>query len=214
VYGQTELSPVVTRTSPDDAERDNRATAGRPLWNVEVAVLDPGDGAIVPIGAEGEICARGHQQMIGYLGMPEETAATIDADGWLHTGGLGSLNDRGFLTVTGRLKDMIIRGGENIYPREIEQVLVQHPAVTDAAVLGLPDEEWGETVAAVVRLAPGTRLTSDELHDFVRARIAPHKTPKAWYAIGELPVSAMGKLQKFRLREQIIANALPPLARS
>jgi acyl-CoA synthetase (AMP-forming)/AMP-acid ligase II len=114
VYGQTELSPIVTQTSPGDTEQDNRGTAGRPLWNVEVAVLDPGDGAIVPIGGEGEICARGYQQMIGYLDMPEETAATVDANGWLHTGDLGSMDDRGYLSVTGRLKDMIIRGGENI----------------------------------------------------------------------------------------------------
>jgi acyl-CoA synthetase (AMP-forming)/AMP-acid ligase II len=209
VYGQTELSPIVTQTSPSDTEQDNRGTAGRPLWNVEVAVLDLSDGAIVPIGGEGEICARGYQQMIGYLDMPEETTATVDADGWLHTGDLGSMDARGYLSVTGRLKDMIIRGGENIYPREIEEVLVQHPAVTNAVVLGLPDEEWGETVAAVVELSPGgTPPGEKELHDFVRARLAPQKAPKAWYTTGELPVNAMGKLQKFRLRDQIAANGL------
>lgn len=209
VYGQTELSPIVTQTSPEDAEQDNRGTAGKPLWNAEVAILDVDGGAVVPVGAEGEICARGYQTMAGYLDMPEETAATIDAQGWLHTGDLGTMDDRGYVTVTGRLKDMIIRGGENIYPREIEQVLVQHAGVRHAAVVGLPDEKWGETVAAVVQPVPGGTLPSAmDLHDFVRARLAPHKTPKAWYAVDEMPANALGKLQKFRLRDRIEAGAL------
>lgn len=212
VYGQTELSPIVTQTSPHDTKQDNRFTAGKPLWNADVAILDPASGAIAPIGTEGEICARGYQRMIGYLDMPEETAATIDADGWLHTGDLGSMDERGYVTVTGRLKDMIIRGGENIYPREIEQVLLQHPAVGNAAVVGIPDKDWGETVAAIIQSEPGsTPPSAADLHDFVRERLAPHKTPKAWYVTDDLPTNALGKLQKFRLRDRITANALPQL---
>ncbi len=212
VYGQTELSPIVTQTSPQDSAQDNRFTAGRPLWNVEVAILDAASGAAAPLGVEGEICARGYQTMIGYLDMPEETAATIDGDGWLHTGDLGSMDERGYLTVTGRLKDMIIRGGENIYPAEIEAVLLRHPAVTDAVVVGVKDEEWGERVAAVVTLDPDSAVPSEqELYDLVRASLAPHKTPKAWYVSSDLPRNAMGKLQKFRLRDQIAVNALQRL---
>ncbi|WP_436698530.1 class I adenylate-forming enzyme family protein [Nocardioides sp. BYT-33-1] len=212
VYGQTELSPIVTQTSPDDSVEDNRGTAGRPLWNVEVAILDAETGAVLPVGAEGEICARGYQRMLGYLDMPEATAATIDADGWLHTGDLGTMDARGYVRVTGRLKDMIIRGGENIYPREIEDVLLQHPAVGNAVVVGIDDPDWGESVAAIVQLAPGAAApTAADLHDLVRGRLAPHKTPKAWYVSADLPTNAMGKLQKFRLRDQIAAGALAPL---
>jgi acyl-CoA synthetase (AMP-forming)/AMP-acid ligase II len=212
VYGQTEPSPIVTQTSPDDTTDDNRHTAGRPLWNVDVAILDLVTGSVQPLGVEGEICARGYQRMIEYLDMPAETAATLDANGWLHTGDLGAMDDRGYLTVTGRLKDMIIRGGENIYPREIEAVLVQHPAVANAVVLGVRDAEWSEAVAAVVQLAPGAPVpTATEMHDFVRGRLAPHKTPKSWYISADLPTNAMGKLQKFRLRDQIVAGDLKAL---
>jgi acyl-CoA synthetase (AMP-forming)/AMP-acid ligase II len=212
VYGQTELSPIVTQTSPEDTTEDNRHTAGRPLWNVEVTILDPSSGQVVPVGSEGEICARGYQRMIEYLDMPEETAATIDADGWLHTGDLGAMDGRGYVTVTGRLKDMIIRGGENIYPREIEDALREHPAIADAVVLGLQDPDWGETVAAIVQLQPDTVPPAiTELRRYLRARLAPHKTPRSWYISGSLPTNAMGKLQKFRLREQIQADELQTL---
>jgi acyl-CoA synthetase (AMP-forming)/AMP-acid ligase II len=211
VYGQTELSPIVTQTCPDDSPDDNRGTAGRPLWNVDVAVLDPA-GGVVPLGTDGEICARGYQSMIGYFDMPTETAATLDPDGWLHTGDLGRMDSRGYVTVTGRLKDMIIRGGENIYPREVEDVLRQHPAVANVAVVGLPDAQWGETVAAVVQVAPGSGTPgATELHAFVRERLAPHKTPKSWFVSDALPSNAMGKLQKFRLREQIARGDLKSL---
>ena len=211
VYGQTELSPIVTQTSPDDAVQDNRHTAGRPLWNVDVAILDVG-GQPVPVGTDGEICARGYQRMIAYLDMSTETAATIDSAGWLHTGDLGRMDSRGYVTVTGRLKDMVIRGGENIYPREIEDVLRQHTALANAVVVGMPDAEWGETVAAVVQIAEGAPApTATELHAFVRSHLAPHKTPKSWYVCQSLPTNAMGKLQKFRLRDQIDADELRTL---
>lgn len=204
VYGQTELSPVVTQTSPGDSPEDKARTAGRPLPQVEVSVRDPLTGHTVPIGQPGEICARGYQAMLGYFDMPERTAETIDADGWVHTGDLGVLDDRGYLTVTGRLKDMIIRGGENIYTSEIEQVLFTHPAVRDVAVLGLPDPTWGEIVAAVlVPGQPGEPPAVEELRVLCRTRLAPHKTPARWFHATDLPLTGSGKIQKFRLRELI-----------
>ncbi|MEU4311059.1 AMP-binding protein [Nocardia sp. NPDC024068] len=212
VYGQTELAPIVCQTSPADSREDNLYTAGRPLPGVEVSIRDPATGSVQPLGVEGEICARGYQQMIGYLDMPAETAQTIDAEGRLHTGDLGTMDERGYVRVTGRLKDMIIRGGENIYPREIEAALAAHPALTDAVVLGLPDGAWGESVAAVVRPDPAQPTPSSaELHDYLRERLAPHKTPKSWYRVESYPVNAMGKLQKFRLRDQIADGELRPL---
>ncbi|WP_067673188.1 AMP-binding protein [Nocardia miyunensis] len=212
VYGQTELGPIVCQTRPTDNREDNLFTAGQPLPQVEVSIRDPATGAVQAIGVEGEICARGYQQMIGYLDMPAETARTIDADGRLHTGDLGTMDARGYVRVTGRLKDMIIRGGENIYPREIEEVLATHPAITDAVVLGLPDPAWGESVAAVVRLDPAQHSpASHELHDYLRARLAPHKTPKSWFIGESWPMTALGKVQKFRLRDQIVNGELRPL---
>lgn len=204
VYGQTELSPVVTQTSPDDSPEDKAATAGRPLPQLEVAVRDPITGDTVPVGQPGEICARGYQTMLGYFDMPDRTAETIDPDGWLHTGDLGALDNRGYLRVTGRLKDMIIRGGENIYATEIEQVLFTHPGIRDVTVLGLPDPTWGEIVAAVfVPGQPEKVPNAAQLHDFCRTHLAPHKTPVRWFQAGELPLTGSGKIQKFRLRDQI-----------
>jgi fatty-acyl-CoA synthase len=204
VYGQTELSPVVTQTSPDDSPEDKATTAGRPLPQVEVAVRDPVTGETAPAGQPGEICARGYQAMLGYFEMPERTAETIDPDGWVHTGDLGILDDRGYLQVTGRLKDMIIRGGENIYAAEIEQVLFTHPGVRDIAVLGLPDPTWGEIVAAVlVPTRPGQLPPVTELRDLCRAHLAPHKTPTRWFQATDLPLTGSGKIQKFRLKDQI-----------
>lgn len=204
VYGQTELSPVVTQTSPDDSPEDKANTAGRPLPRLEVTVRDPLTGDTVAVGQPGEICARGYQTMLGYFDMPERTAETIDADGWLHTGDLGTLDERGYLTVTGRLKDMIIRGGENIYATEVEQVLFTHPGIREVAVVGLPDPTWGEIVAAVfVPDDPGSAPEAGELHDFCRAHLAPHKTPTRWFQAATLPLTGSGKIQKFRLRDQI-----------
>ncbi|MEU1980919.1 AMP-binding protein [Nocardia sp. NPDC019395] len=212
VYGQTELAPIVCQTSPSDSRDDNLFTAGRPLPGVEVSIREPGTGAVQPLGVEGEICARGYQQMIGYLDMPAETAQAVDTEGRLHTGDLGTMDARGYVRVTGRLKDMIIRGGENIYPREIEEILAAHPAITDAVVLGLPDPVWGENIAAVVRPDPAQQApSSEELHDYLRERLAPHKTPKSWYIAESFPVNAMGKLQKFRLRDQITSGELRSL---
>jgi acyl-CoA synthetase (AMP-forming)/AMP-acid ligase II len=209
VYGQTELSPILTQTSPDDTDEDKRHTVGRPLWQTEVKIADP-SGAVVPVGRPGEICARGYQLMLNYHDLPEETAATIDADGWLHTGDEGTMDERGYLRVTGRLRDMIIRGGENIYPREIESALAEHPGVTAAAVLGVPDVDWGEQVAAVITPAE-TPPSAAELRDHVRKLLAPHKTPRHWYLAQTIPANAMGKVQKFLLRRRITAGELPEL---
>ncbi|MFI9172422.1 AMP-binding protein [Streptomyces lincolnensis] len=212
LYGQTELSPAVTQTGTDDSAHDQLHTAGRPLWQVEVKITGPANADPLPVGETGEICARGYQVMLGYHDLPEATAQTIDHDGWLHTGDLGVMDERGYVTVTGRLKDMIIRGGENIYPAEIEAALSTHPRVRQAAVLGLPDPAWGEQVAAVINATdPAAPPTAAELHDHLRATLAPHKTPRHWYLANAIPANAMGKIQKFLLRRQISDGRLKPL---
>jgi len=156
------------------------------------------------LGQIGEYCTRGYHVMHGYYRMPEQTAETIDADGWLHSGDLASMNDRGYCTIEGRLKDMIIRGGENIYPKELEEILFAHDSVSEVAVVGLPDDKWGETVAAFVCPAPGHEVDKQVLFDLLRTNLAPHKTPRQWFAIDEFPRTGSGKIQKFVLREQWI----------
>jgi len=140
--------------------------------------------------------------MKGYLNNDEATNATIDSDGWLHTGDLAAMDERGYCTIEGRLKDMIIRGGENIYPRELEELLFQHPAVSEVAVVGLPDDTWGETVGAFVSAAPGSDINKTELFAYMREHLAPHKTPKQWFEVKEFPLTGSGKIQKFKLRQQ------------
>jgi fatty-acyl-CoA synthase len=166
-----------------------------------VKIIDPATGATLPIGQIGEYCTRGYHVMHGYFDMPEATAAAIDADGWLHTGDLCAMDARGYCTVEGRLKDMIIRGGENIYPRELEELLFRHPSVGSVAVVGLPDAKWGEEVAAFLRPAPGAVLDKAALIEHMRAHLAPHKTPRRWFGVAEFPLTGSGKIQKFKLRE-------------
>ena len=202
VFGQTECSPVASMTQPHDTIDDKAGTIGPPMPGVEVKVVDPDTGATLSIGAVGEYCTRGYHVMHGYFENPEATARTIDADGWLHTGDLCAMDDRGYCTVEGRLKDMIIRGGENIYPRELEDLLFAHPHVGEVAVVGLPDEKWGETVAAFVRPAVGCTVDKDELFAYMRDHLAPHKTPKHWFAVENFPLTGSGKIQKFKLRDQ------------
>lgn len=212
VYGQTELSPIVCQTSATDSLVDRRSTSGLPLPQTEVAVVDPVSDEITPPGVEGEIRVRGYLVMRGYYRMPEATAEVIDESGWLRTGDLGTMDQRGYVTVTGRLKDMVIRGGENIYPREIETVLTKHPGIEQAAVIGEADDYWGETVTAIVTpTSESARPTAEELHEWMRERLAPHKTPTKWLVAETLPRNAMGKLQKFRLQEQIADNGLDAL---
>lgn len=202
VFGQTECSPVASMTRADDAAEDKANTIGGPMPNVEVKIINPQTGETLPVGAVGEYCTRGYHVMLGYFENPEATEAAIDADGWLHTGDLCAMDERGYCSVEGRLKDMIIRGGENIYPREIEELLFQHPAVADAAIVGLPDERFGEIVAAFIRDADADHPASDaELHDYCREHLSPQKTPKVWRRIDSFPLTGSGKVQKFALRE-------------
>jgi fatty-acyl-CoA synthase len=211
LFGQTEMHGVISQTRITDSPADQAATVGQPLPELEVKIADPVLGTTMPIGEQGEICCRGYQNMLAYYEMPDETAATIDDRGWLHMGDLGTMDDRGFLKVTGRLKDMIIRGGMNIYPREIEELLFSHPAVAEVAVIGLPDERWGEQVAAVIRPKdPAAPPSAAELRDWCRERISTHKTPARWFFTESYPMTPSGKVQKFVLKDQIDAGTLVP----
>jgi len=203
VFGMTECSPVASMTRPHDSMEDKANTLGGPLPNVEVKIIDPHTGETLPVGRYGEYCTRGYHVMRGYFDMPEATADAIDADGWLHSGDLCSMDERGYCSVQGRLKDMIIRGGENIYPREIEELLFQHPAIADVSVVGLPDERFGEIVGAFIRDADPRKPASDaELQDYCRKHLSPQKTPKVWCRVDAFPLTGSGKVQKFALREQ------------
>jgi fatty-acyl-CoA synthase len=201
VFGQTECSPVAAQTRTDDSVEDKGNTIGLPLPNMENKIVDPNTGKTAPIGTIGEFCTRGYHVMLGYFEMPEATAAAIDADGWLHTGDLCAMDARGYCTVEGRLKDMIIRGGENIYPRELEELLFRHPKVGEVAVIGVPHEKWGEEVAAFIRPVSGAVIDREEMTTYMRASLAPHKTPKHWFVVNAFPLTGSGKIQKFKLRE-------------
>ena len=207
-YGQTETSPAITHTRPDDNAQDKSATIGRAIPQVEIKIIDPSTGATLPVDHAGELCTRGFLVMLGYYAMPEATQTTIDAQGWLHTGDLCTMDAQGYCRVTGRLKDLLIRGGENIYPREIEEVLYTHPAVAEVAVVGVPDDYWGEQVAAMLTLKPGPAPSAEDLRAFVASQLARHKVPSQWYVLPELPATASGKLQKFRLVELYRAGQL------
>jgi fatty-acyl-CoA synthase len=204
LFGQTEMHGVISQTSVTDAPADQARTVGRPLPELEIKIADPASGDITPIGTPGEICCRGYQTMLEYYNMPGETAATIDVDGWLHMGDLAAMDNRGFITITGRVKEMIIRGGLNIYPREIEELLFGHPSVADAVVIGVPDERWGEQIAAVLQLRSTDGVAPEALKMWCRERIAAHKTPAHWYLVDQFPVTPSGKVQKFILKEDII----------
>ncbi len=198
IYAQTEASPGITMTRTDDSPEDRAYTVGRPLPRTEVKIVDPVTGQTVAPGVTGELCTRGYHVMLGYLG---DVSQAVDADGWLHTGDLATMDDRGYSRIVGRLKEMIIRGGENIYPWEIEQVVATHPAVIEAAVIGVPDDYWGEQVAAVIRL--GEPATDEELVAFCQERLARHKVPKLWHRVDALPLTGSGKVMKHALREQL-----------
>lgn len=215
LFGQTELNGVVTATTLDDAIEDQAQTLGRPLPRIEVRIVDPASGKTQPVGVSGEICVRGYQNMLGYCGSPEQTAHAIDKEGWLHMGDLGCMDSRGYLRITGRLKDMVIRGGMNIYPREIEETLFDHPKVADVSVIGVPDERWGEIIAAIIRPAdPAAPPSADELHVWCREKLSSHKTPSAWYFLDSFPTTASGKIQKFVLKQWITEGRLQPGVRS
>jgi fatty-acyl-CoA synthase len=208
-FGQTEASPYITHTRLDDPEPQRAETVGRPLPHTEVKIVSPETGTTLPPGEVGEICVRGYSVMLGYFDDDAATREALGDDGWLHTGDLGSVDGTGYLRVQGRLRDMIIRGGENIYPREVEDVLVTHPGVADAAVVGLPDPEWGEIVGAFVRLRPGTPPTGEDLDRYCRQHLAGYKVPRVWQFVDSYPQTASGKIQKFALRDQYVRDQRP-----
>lgn len=200
-YGLTETSPVFTQTSVDDTLERKCETVGRAHDAVDVRVIDPETGEDCPPGVPGELCCRGYNVMKGYYKMPEATAAVIDSEGYLHSGDLGTVDEHGYYRITGRIKDMIIRGGENIYPREIEEFLYTMPGIEDAQVIGVPDAKYGEVVGAFVRKAPGADITESDVQEFARARMARYKAPRYVFFVDEFPLTASGKIQKYKLRE-------------
>ena len=204
VYGQTEASPIITYIWGTESFEDLCETIGQALPHMEVAILDPQTNAVLPLNEQGEICARGYMVMAGYNDNPDATAAAIDKDGWLHTGDLGRMDSRGYLKITGRVKEMIIRGGENIFPVEIENVMLEHPDVVEVAVVGIPDERWGEQIACFMRSGTGNRPDDTALKAYIRDHISPQKTPAYWVWVDEWPLTGSGKIQKFALRDMYV----------
>jgi fatty-acyl-CoA synthase len=200
-YGQTEAAPLLTQTRVDDPMELRVGTVGRPLPGVKVKIVDPATDEELGDGQSGEVCGWGHGVMIGYFRSPERTAETIDKDGWLHTGDLGLREPNGCYRITGRLKDMIIRGGENIYPREIEEYLYRHPAVEEVQIVGVPDAKYGEEVLAWIKLRAGHTVTSHDIRTYCHAGLARWKTPHYVQFVTSFPTTATGKIQKFRIRE-------------
>jgi len=203
-YGLTEASPVITQTRTDDPLELRVQTVGRPLPDLEVKLVDPAHGNQLEDGQQGELCVRGHAVMLGYYNMPEQTAQTIDDQGWLHTGDIAVRQPNGYYRITGRIKDMICRGGENIYPREIEEFLYTHPDVQDVAVVGVPDLKLVEAVVAWIRLQDGATCTADELRNFCKEKLAHFKVPRHIRLVSEFPQTVTGKIQKYKIREAMI----------
>ncbi|APA02927.1 MULTISPECIES: AMP-binding protein [Bacillus] len=203
-YGQTEASPVITQTRTDDSFERRVETAGRALPHIEVRIVRPGTSQEAARGEQGELCTRGYHVMKGYYKNQEATEEAIDKDGWLHTGDLAVMDEDGYCKITGRLKDMLIRGGENIYPREIEEMLYRHPAVADVQVVGVPDPKYGEEAAAWIRLKDGQTASAEDIRAFCKEHIARYKVPRYVLFTDEYPMTASGKIQKFKLREKTI----------
>ena len=200
-YGETEASPIVTQTLARDTLERRTETVGPALPHTEIKVVDPATGATVPIGGQGEICARGYQIMRGYYNNPKATHEAIDEAGWLHTGDVGLMRPDGAFKITGRIKDMIIRGGENIYPREIEEFLYSNPKIRDAQVIGVPDRKMGEEICVWIQLKEGETATEEEIKEWCKGRIAHYKIPRYVKFVTEFPMTVTGKIQKFRMRE-------------
>ena len=203
-YGMTETSPVSTQTAPDDDIERRVSTVGRIHPHVEVKIVDPETGRTLERGESGELCTSGYSVMLGYWNDPERTAEAIDQDGWMHTGDLATMDDDGYVNIVGRIKDMIIRGGENVYPREIEEFLYTHPDIVDAQVIGVPDVKFGEEVMAWAVRRDGSELTDEALVAFCRGQIAHYKVPRYVRFVDEFPMTVTGKVQKFRMRELAI----------
>ncbi len=200
-YGMTETSPVSTQTSPDDPLDKRVGTVGRVLPHVQVKIVDPSSGETLGLGEPGELCTKGYSVMLGYWDEPQMTADSIDADGWMHSGDLAVMDPDLYVSIVGRIKDMIIRGGENIYPREVEEFLYSHPDIVDVQVIGVPDAKYGEELVAWVRLREGASLTRDEVAAFCAGRIAHFKIPRFVHVTDEFPMTVTGKVQKYRMRE-------------
>jgi len=205
-YGQTETSPVSTQTRTSDSVDVRVTTVGAVLPHVEAKIVDPETGETVERGNEGEYCTRGFHVMLGYWNDPDKTAEAIDADGWMHSGDLATMDDAGNVNIVGRIKDMIIRGGENVYPREIEEFLYTHPAIADAQVIGVPDEKYGEEIMAWVQLAPDAQATEESVREFCKGKIAHFKIPRYISFVNEFPMTVTGKVRKMEMREKSIAE--------
>jgi fatty-acyl-CoA synthase len=204
VYGQTEASPGCTMSSTDDSLEVRVGTVGRALPEIECKIVDPETGEELPDNVTGEFVARGYNIMKGYYKMPQATAAAIDSEGWLHTGDLACRTPEGNFRITGRLKDMIIRGGENIYPKEIEEFIYTHPKVSDVQVIGVPDEQYGEEIFAAVILKEGETMTEGELKEYVLSHMAKHKVPKYVDFVDSFPMNVAGKILKYKMREDAV----------
>jgi fatty-acyl-CoA synthase len=200
----TETSPVSTQTVRDAPLQKRVATVGTVHPHVEIKIVDPETDLTVERGQTGELCTRGYSVMLGYWDDEEATARSIDAAGWMHTGDLAEMDDDGYVAIVGRNKDMIIRGGENIYPREVEEFLYTHPDIVDVQVVGVPDERLGEEVCAWVILRPGAELDAEQLREFCRDKITRYKIPRYVRSVGEFPMTVTGKIQKFKIREHEI----------
>ena len=204
-YGMTETSPVSTQSATDDPLDKRVETVGRVHPHIEVKVVD-GEGRIVPRGERGELCTRGYSVMLGYWNNEAATRDAIDEARWMHTGDLATMDDDGYVNIVGRIKDMIIRGGENVYPREIEEFLYRHPDVSDVQVIGVPSERYGEEVMAWVRLREGASISGEELTEYCRGKIATFKIPRYWKFVDSFPMTVTGKIQKFKMREDSISE--------
>jgi len=202
-YGMTETSPVSTQTRIGDALEKQTETVGRPHPHIEIKIIDA-EGRIVPRGTSGELCTRGYSVMLGYWGDPEKTAEAIDKSGWMHTGDLATMDEDGYCTIVGRIKDMVIRGGENIYPREIEEFLYRHPLIQDVQVFGVPDQRFGEELCAWVKLRSGASLSEDDVRAFCKGQIAHYKVPRYVRFVDDFPMTVTGKMQKFIMRAKMI----------
>jgi fatty-acyl-CoA synthase len=205
-YGMTETAPVSTQSSIDDPLDKRVSTVGRIHPHVEIKIVDASTGHVVPRGEPGELCTRGYSVMLGYWNNPEATREAIDAARWMHTGDLATMDEEGYVNIVGRIKDMIIRGGENVYPREIEEFLYTHPDVSDVQVIGVPSERYGEEVMAWIKLREGAGVTEEELIDFCRGRIATFKIPRYWKFVDGFPMTVTGKIQKFKMRDSAVAE--------
>jgi fatty-acyl-CoA synthase len=201
-YGMTETSPVSTQTALDDPLDRRVSTVGRVHPHVEIKIIDS-EGRVVPRGTPGEFCTRGYSVMLGYWDDPERTAQAVDAAGWMHTGDLATMDDEGYCNIVGRIKDMVIRGGENVYPREIEEFLYRHPKIQDVQVFGVPDQRYGEEICAWIKLRAGETLTPEEVREFCRDQIAHYKVPRHIRFVDEFPMTVTGKIQKFIMRDRM-----------